>query len=104
MKKIIDGKLYNTETAELIHSWDNGIYGHDFRSRSKDLYLTKKGKWFIHHEGGAMTDMAVCCGSNNTCGSENIEAISEKDAFAFLSSHNGTEKAEKYFAEKIEEA
>jgi hypothetical protein len=103
MKKVIDGKMYNTETAEKVYCWDNGRYGNDFRYRSKDLYKTKKGNWFIYHEGGAMTDMAISCGSNNYSGSENIEVVSEKDAFAFLTSHGGTEEAEKYFSEMIEE-
>lgn len=26
----------------------------------------KKGNWFIHHEGGPLTDMGVSCGSNST--------------------------------------
>jgi len=104
MKKVIDGKMYNTETAERVYSWDNGRFTNDFRYRSKDLYRTKKGNWFILHDGGAMTDMAKSVGSNSTSGSEDIEVISEKDAFAFLASHGGTEEAEKYFSEMIEEA
>lgn len=43
MKKVVDGKVYNTETAELVHEWSNGRYGNDFRYRGKDLYRTKKG-------------------------------------------------------------
>ena len=94
--------MYDTETAELIHSWDNGRYGNDFKSRSKILYKTKKGAWFIEHRGGAMTDMVVSCGSNSTCGSSSIEVISETDAFGFLSSHEGVKKAEEYFPTMIE--
>lgn len=26
MKKIIEGKRYDTEKAELVGEWDNGIY------------------------------------------------------------------------------
>ncbi len=104
MKKVIDGKLYNTETAEHVHGWDNGRYGNDFRNRSKDLYRTKKGNWFLHHSGGPMTDMARSCGSNSTCGSSDIEPVSETDALGFLESHGGAEAALKYFAEQIEEA
>ena len=104
MKKVINGKVYNTETAELIFSWDNGRYGNDFRSRSKDLYRTKKGNWFIHHEGGPMTDMGVSCGSNSTCGSQNIEAITEQEAINFLQGKNAVEELEKLFPEYLEEA
>ena len=104
MKKVIDGKMYNTETAELVHEWDNGRFTSDFRYRRKVLYRTKKGKWFIHHNGGAMTDMAVSCGSNSFSGSEDIEPISEKNALRFLESHDGIKAIEKYFADQIEEA
>ena len=27
MKKIIDGKVYDTDTAKQIGAWDNGVYG-----------------------------------------------------------------------------
>ena len=103
-KKIIDGKRYDTETSTMVHSWDNGHYGSDFRSREKALYRTKKGNWFLWHSGGPMTDMAVSCGNNSVCGSENIEPISAKDAFGFLQTHGGAEAAEKYFPELIEDA
>jgi hypothetical protein len=104
MKKVVNGKLYNTETAELVHRWENGYGYSDFKYRSKDLYKTKKGVWFIYHEGGPMTDMAISVGSNSYGGSEDIEPISEKDALKFLESHGGAEEAEKYFADQIEEA
>ena len=104
MKKVIDGKMYNTETAELVHEWTNRRSTRDFKHRSKDLYKTKKGNWFIYHCGGAMTDMAVSCGDNSYSGSEDIEPISEKDALRFLESHDGIKAIEKYFADQIEEA
>ncbi len=115
MKKVIGGKLYDTETAELVHKWDNGRYANDFRYRSKSLFRTKKGNWFLYHVGGPMTDMGQSCGSNNVCGSSDkeltpayeiykIEPISPEDALRFLESHDGAEVALKYFAEQIEEA
>jgi hypothetical protein len=30
MKKVVDGKLYDSETAEKIHSWSNGLDSGDF--------------------------------------------------------------------------
>ena len=104
MKKIIDGKTYDTEKAELIKSWENGFFVGDLKYRSKDLYRTKKGNWFIYHAGGAMTDMSKSAGNNSYSGSTKIEPVSEDDAFKFLCSHEGTEEAEEYFSEKIEEA
>lgn len=104
MKAIIEGKRYDTETAEQIHEWDNGWYNNDFRWRLKTLFRTKKGSWFILHKGGPLTDMAVSCGSNSTSGSSSIEIISDDDAFRFLCSHDGEDVAEKYFPKRIQDA
>ena len=108
MIKVIDGKRYNTETAEQVYSYWNGMGRTDFRFRSKDLYLTKKGVWFIHHEGGAMSDMAVPVGSNGWGGSEDIEPVSAEDAFGFLQAHSDESKAaeaiDKYFADRVQDA
>jgi len=108
MIQIIDGKRYNTETAQRVYAYDNGKPYSDFKHRSKDLYLTKNGAWFIHHEGGALTDMAVSVGSNCMGGSESIEPLTPDDAYAFLEAHSDCTDAlkamEKYFASKIVDA
>lgn len=104
MKKIIDGKRYDTTTATLVHDWDNGQWDSDFHFRSKALYRTPRGNWFIMHTGGAMTDMARSVGSNSYGGSSDIEPVSATDAFRFLVSHGGVEAAERYFPDQIEDA
>lgn len=48
MKKIISGKLYDTNTAERVAQWDNGKYTNDMYYTSVDLYRTKTGNWFVH--------------------------------------------------------
>lgn len=107
MIRVINGKRYNTDTAKTIYSWDNGQFIDDFRRRDKTLYLTNKGNWFIHHEGGAMTDMAKAHGTAST-GSENIEPVSENDAYGFLEVHSGEsvarEAIEKHFPDMVEDA
>ena len=42
MKKIINGKKYDTETAKMVCDYYNGLPSTDFRSFSAELY--KKGK------------------------------------------------------------
>lgn len=91
MKKIIDGKLYNTDTATELFAWDNGHNYGDFTFRSKTLYKSPKGTYFLHHVGGPMTDMKKSAGSNSWSGSEDIEVISVNDAKGFLASHDGTD-------------
>ncbi len=102
MKKIINGSLFNTETARLVGSWDNGIYGNDFRSCSEDLYQTKSGKYFIHGEGGAMSTYAVHHG-NNTSGSEQIRDLTASEAREWAEEKLDADEYQKEFGE-VEEA
>lgn len=46
MKKIINGKVYDTDTAKEVGAWDNGIYG-SFDSVSACLYRKRTGEYFI---------------------------------------------------------
>ena len=108
MIMVIDGKRYNTETSEMVYRWMNGCFYGDFRFRLKNLYRTRNGAWFIYHEGGAMTDMAISVGSNGRGGSSKIEPVSKEDAFGFLQAHSdesdALEAIEKYFADSIQDA
>ncbi len=103
MKAIIEGKRYDTDTAELLHSWDNGRPASDFRERSKQLYRTPQGRFFLYHEGGPMSDMADSS-SGEMHGGKAIEPVSDEDAFGFLVSHDGISIAEEYFPNMIEDA
>ena len=104
MKKVIDGKIYNTETAELLHEWNNDKFTSDFGYCEESLYKTKKGAYFIAGEGGAMSKYARSCGSNNTCGSDGLEVVSEAQAMQWLEEHGGSNILTEKFADKIEEA
>ena len=107
MIKIIDGKRYNTETAKRVYEWCNSYLPGDFKHRSKDLYRTQKGAWFLLHYGGALTDMAISV-QGGTGGSSDIEPISDGDAFGFLQAHSDDSDAAKaletYFGDRIEDA
>ena len=107
MIRVFDGKRYDTEKATEVYSWWNGQSTSDFGYRTKTLYQTSKGSWFLHHEGGAMTDMAVSVGNNGMGGSATIEPVSEDDAFGFLQSRNDKESVEaieKHFSDRVEDA
>jgi hypothetical protein len=52
MKKIINRKIYNTETAKLLGSWDNKCSYSDYNYYSETLYKTKKGQFFLEVTGG----------------------------------------------------
>jgi hypothetical protein len=101
MKQIIEGKAYNTETAELIGTEHNGH--HDFRKKSESLYKTAKGNFFLHGIGGAMTEYGEDYGDGRSGGSKLIP-MSEQEAFKWAQLNLQTDITEKYFSQHIEEA
>ena len=86
MKKIIDGKVYNTDTAKEIGEWSYGRYN-DFDYLSETLYKTQKGAFFLYYEGGANTGYGQDLGSGNRCGGSGIRLISEKEAKDWCMEH-----------------
>lgn len=80
MKKIINGKLYNTETAIEIGVWSNGHNYSDFQWCEETLYKTKNGKYFIFGEGGPLSPYTETCGNNNWCGSSEITPLTDVEA------------------------
>lgn len=79
MKKIINNKLYDTETANLVGDWDNGYYTNDFNFCSETLYQKKTGEFFLHGEGNALSKYAVSHG-NSTSGGEKIIPMTYEEA------------------------
>ncbi len=103
MKKVIEGKVYNTETAEELHDWSNHYPCSDFKACSESLYRTKKGAFFIAGSGGPLSSYAVPCGGG-TGGSEGIRPVSREEALEWLESHGGEEAIEEHFSDMVEEA
>lgn len=103
MKKIIDGKRYNTKTAELVAEWSNGYFTNDFHYCSEDLYRTPKGSWFIHGEGGALSRYATPHG-NMTGGGSDIIPLTAEDAREWLERHDFADEIENHFGDQIEDA
>lgn len=72
MKKIINGKVYDTDTAKMVGSWDNRHPANDFAYCSEELYRKKTGEFFLHGEGGALSRYASHSGDNSGWGEEII--------------------------------
>jgi len=82
MKKIIDGRLYDTETAKLIASRSSGGSG-SFSDWSEALYKKRTGEYFLHGEGGPMTKYSRQCGDNSWGWGERITPLSYDEAVKF---------------------
>lgn len=103
MVRILNGKRYDTERAQLVASWDNGLYSSDFRNCSEQLYLTPKGTWFLYGAGGPMSSYSQSCG-DMTGGGEAIIPYTAARAQAWLEMHGKHRVLEQYFSESIVDA
>lgn len=103
MRKVINGKRYDTETATRIASrWEGDGLG-DARFISEDLYRTPRGAWFIHGQGGALSMYGVPVGNAWSSG-ERIRTLSPEGAMEWLESHDHLGALEKYFGDTLEDA
>ena len=60
MKKIMNGKLYDTKTAERIGYYTNGSDCRNFRWYEEELYRKKTGEFFLYGAGGPLSPYARC--------------------------------------------
>ncbi len=103
MLRIINGKRYNTETAidVLALELPRVDSRSDFRWEDTEMYLTKKGQWFLAGQGNAMSRWARQSGSNTYGPGSGIQLISPDEARSILEDHGQTELIEQYFGGSI---
>jgi len=89
MRQIIDGKTYNTDTAESIggYTTNNGNYG-------QYLYRTKKGAYFIETRGKPEGVWRY---------DHYLILVTKEEAIDFLQTNQDFDALEKYFPESIVE-
>lgn len=93
MIRIINGKKYDTNTAEIIAEYSDGDYiTNHYYFLSETLYRKKNGEFFILADGGGMTVYAT---------SPEIFTISFDDAKKWVETH-ASEKYESIFGEVAE--
>ena len=103
MKRIIDGKRYNTETAHRVGSVGSAtINVSDFGYWEADLYRTPRGRWFLAGKGGPMTMFSRPDGGGMTSGGSGLIPISDTEAQEYLEDVEAMDALERFFA--IEEA
>lgn len=101
MKKIINGKKYNTDTAVIIGYHSNGYYSNNFNYVEESLYRKKTGEFFLHGEGGAMTKYAKSSGDNWGYG-EMIIPLTEQEARSWAEKNLDCDEYENAFGEVAE--
>jgi hypothetical protein len=80
MKQVIDGKLYNTETAQEVCELYCTAHATDFAHHDTKLYVTKNGNYFLAGAGGPASIWAEDAYGGGRCGGHGIRVLSKDDA------------------------
>lgn len=78
MKKYINNKVYDTDTAKCIAEWyTKGFSTDDYKYCEEELYMKKNGEYFLYGKGGAMTSYGELVGHSMTSGKKIIPVTLE---------------------------
>ena len=102
MKKIINGKRYDTETAMFCGS-DSYSNRMELSWWEETLYQKKTGEFFLYGEGGPMSRYAETTGQNSWSGGERLMPLSLSTAQKWAEEHLTADEYEKIFGE-VEES
>ena len=102
MKKIINGKVYDTSSAKEIGHYENGLPT-DFDYIEEVLYRKRTGEFFLHGFGGARTKYATSIGGNSWASGEKILPVSYEEARQWAEEHLDAETYEAAFGAVIED-
>lgn len=102
MKKIINGKKYDTDTAEFIGQYYTSDIGKsDFNYFEESLYMKKTCEFFLSGEGHGFTKYAGRHGNSYGWGSS-IFPLTISEAKQWIEKHLSVEKYESLFGDVAE--
>jgi hypothetical protein len=104
MQDLIDGKLYDTDTAAEIASYSTGGSTLDFGYYQESLYRTENGRWFLAGEGHAKTHYGSTTSDGMRGWGSAIHALSKEQAFQWCQRKGKVDVAREHFADRIEPA
>jgi len=96
MKKYINGKKYDTDTAKRIGE-DSYSNRSDFNFWEETLYQKRTGEFFLMGEGGACSKYAEYVGQNSWCGGNKIIPLSFESAREWVEKHLDADQYEALF-------
>lgn len=103
MKKIIKGKVYDTETAQRVAEWESSRDVRDFHRCCEELYKKKTGEFFLYGEGGPMSKYARSVGQNEWAGGEEIIPLTYAAAQKWAEEHLDGDAYEEIFGAVVED-
>ena len=102
MKKIIDGRLYDTDTAKRVGGYAKGFEGVDSDFVMESLYRKETGEFFLYGGGGPKSDYAEHS-ENTSCAGEAIRPLSIDEAKEWAEKHLSGDEYIEIFGEVKEE-
>lgn len=96
MKKVINGRLYNTDTATEI-GYDSKYAISDFNHWEETLYKKKTGEYFLLGEGGPMSKYSRTVGMNEWSGGSKIIPLTDEEARQWAEDHMEADDYEMHF-------
>lgn len=103
MKEIINGRMYNTETAKEKGVWANTWDDGDFSQAVETLYRKKNGEYFLKCSGGPCSIYAGC-GGGRAWGRTFLKPISSGDAIEWAEDKLSADEYEALFGKVSEGA
>ena len=103
MKKIISGKVYDTDKARELGS-DSYSNPRDFHHWSETLYVKRTGEYFLHGEGGPASRYAERVEQNMWSGGEQLIPLTYDKAREWAEEHLSGDEYEEIFGEVSEDA
>ena len=97
MKKIINGKGYDTDTATFIGECDIGDPLNNLEYCTESLYVKRTGEFFIFGWGGPYSKYSKAISENRWAGGEAIIPLEYEEAKEWATQHLTPEKVEKFF-------
>ena len=102
MRKIINGKKYNTLTAASQANFNDGRPKDDFQHLEETLYLKKTGEYFLHGKGHGSTEYGEDWPSGGRGWGEKIIPLSYDEALDWASRRLDVDEVEDLFGEVAE--
>ena len=102
MKKIINNKRYDTDTAKEVASYQYSNR-RDFNFWIERLYRKRTGEFFLYGEGGASSKYAEMVGMNEWMGGEKIIPITYSKAKWWAEKYLDADEYENIFGEVVED-
>ena len=103
MKKIINQKRYDTDTAKELGYSANNVSRWDFNWWQETLYQKRTGEFFLHGEGGPMSRYAESVGNSGWSSGERLMPLTYAEARVWAEKHLTVDEYEAIFGEVTED-